>query len=755
MARWILALPFFLAALTGCDTECVGPNCPGVVPVEPWTPGDDDDSAAADDDDSTPVPDEPDPVIVTQRSCDATLTYRPPSPVSSVDVAGEFNGWAPASMEGPDDDGYYTATLPDLAPGDYAYKYLHDGTWEGAPPASAWAKWLDGNENRKLPHGDCALPLLQTVSASGGADGVQAEIQFARAAGGAALDPASVVVTLGDSPNAADIDAETGVISLDVSGLSPGKYSLRVTAADVDGNRAENEPLFVPLWVEAEPFRWDDGLIYFVFTDRFRNGDGANDLEGSIGGVEDRANYQGGDFLGVIHAIEDGYFERLGANVLWLTPVYENPNTPWLAADGVHNFTGFHGYWPVDSLAVETRLGDGGGDSADRLQELIDAAHERGIRVMFDLVLNHVHQDHTWVQQHPEWFGGGCVCGTDGCGWEERPLDCWFTDYLPDLDYRNHWIVEQQLADTLRLVETYDADAVRVDAAKHMDHVIMRSLRKSLRVEFERNGGAEVYVVGETFTGGDGHGDIMEYVSPDELDGQFDFPLFWSIREAFAHDGSFQALEDKVVQGEAAYGGATMSPFLGNHDIPRFTTEAAGNDDGPWGWTEDWMAGGGDTVTQWDLINRTSMGFAFTLTQPGAPLLYYGDEIGLAGAGDPDNRRFMTFEPYLSANQAELLGRLEAIGQTRAASLALRRGARRSLWVDDDLLVYALVEGEDVAIVAMNKGWDSRQAVVPVGELVADGVSFTDRIHPERSATVENGNLILSLNSWEYAILLR
>jgi glycosidase len=749
MLRWLL--PLLLAALPACDTVCVGPGCPDAPPDEPWTPGVDDDDAA-DDDDATP-PDEPEPEIVAIRSCDATLRYRPPFPASTVEVAGEFSGWSPRAMEGPDADGVFTASLPALPPGNHAYKYLHDGTWEGDPPASAWAKWLDGTENRKLPWGDCTLPLLQTASASGGPDGVRAEVQFARGVGGDALDPTTVVVTLGDAPVAASVDAAAGTISVDVDGLPPGKHSLRVTAADSAGRRAENEPLFVPLWVEPEPFSWEDGLIYFVFTDRFRDGDGRNDQEGPIGGVEDRANFQGGDLLGVLHALEEGYFERLGANILWLTPVYENPNSPWLAADGVHEFSGFHGYWPVDPLAIETRLGDDGAPADDRLRQVIDAAHARGIRVMFDLVLNHVHQDHTWVQQHPDWFGSGCVCGSEGCGWEEHARDCWFTSYLPDLDYRNHAIVEEQLEATLRLVETYDVDAVRVDAAKHMDHVIMRGLKKGLRTRFERNGGAPFYVVGETFTGGEGHGDILAYVGPDELDGQFDFPLFWSIREAFAHGGSFQALEAKVAQGQAAYGSAPMSPFLGNHDVPRFATEAAGNDDGPWGWTEDRMAGGGDSVTQWDLINRTSLGLLFTLTQPGVPLLYYGDEIGLGGAGDPDNRRRMTFSPYLSANQRELLGRIEAIGGARRELPALRRGERRQLWVDDDLLVYARVLGDDVAIVAMNKGGGERSAAVAVGDQVPDGVVFRDRLHPERSATVEGGTLLVTLGSWEGAVL--
>ena len=85
------------------------------------------------------------------------------------------------------------------------------------------------------------------------------------------------------------------------------------------------------------------------------------------------ANYQGGDFLGVLDAMEEDWFEQLGANVLWLTPVYENPDGPYLAADGVNNFSGFHGYWPTDPFAIEGKFGDAFADSEDRLVELIYA----------------------------------------------------------------------------------------------------------------------------------------------------------------------------------------------------------------------------------------------------------------------------------------------------------------------------------------------------------------------------------------------
>ncbi len=756
-----------LLPLSGCDSECLGDACPG-VPDEPWDPdatltGDDasygygagGDGGGADDGSDGSIEEEEPRELITIRDCMVTVTHTPAGTPGTVEIAGEFNDWTPQAMTR-DDAGTYRAEVGALELGTYAFKYVYDGSFEDQPPVNVYTKWLDGSENRALRVGDCARPLLQTRSAevtSGGR--LDVVVQVASAASGAPIDPASVTAMVGNMVVTPVIDAASGTITISQTELPPGKHSVRVWAADTDGAGAENSPLWVPLWVEDSPFEWEDGLLYFVFTDRFRNSDYGDEPWRPVDGVATIANYQGGDFKGVIEAIESGYFDALGVNALWLSPVYDNPEGAYYGVSDGNLYTGYHGYWPIDALAIENRWGDRAVSGGDRLQELIDAAHARGIRVLFDLVLNHVHEDHSYTFEHPDWFTGGCVCGEAGCGWEEKPVECWFTDYLPDLSYQNHDITERVLADTMALVADYDADGVRVDAAKHMDHVIMRSLRKRLD-EVEAEGGAAFWAVGETFTAD--RGLIMNYVGDHELHGQFDFPLYYSIRSTFTGGGgSFRDLHDSVVWSREAYGDALMSPFLGNHDIERFATAVTGVAGDAWSdWYEDPMAEGGSTVTQWDLIHKASMGFAFTLTQPGVPLIYYGDEIGLHGAGDPDNRRFMSFDPYLSANQETLLDRVRAIGQVRRTSSAIRRGTLHALWVDDNLYIYALDNGGgDVAIVAMNKGGGSRSESVDLSAHGVDGARFVDALGSSLDGTVASNRLSISLNSWQYAILVR
>lgn len=694
-----------------------------------------------------PEPEVPERVLLTERSCTVVATHSVNA--SRVEIAGEFNGWTPASMTR-GEDGTWTADLGVLDRGEYGFKYLYDGVWID-PPVDVHTKWVGGVENWNLRVGDCTRPLLQLVEAHASADGsLHAEVLVARADGGVPIEAAGVRVTVGDQTVDPVVDVEAGTITVDVDGLAPGKHSVRVWLTDEAGQTAENEPLFTPLWVEEDSFVWDDGLMYFVFTDRFRDGDFDDPFQDPTWNAPTCSNYQGGDFRGVMDALEEGWFEALGVNTLWLSPVYDNPEGGFLGTDGQHDFSGYHGYWPIDGLRVEDRWGDADGSGEERLHQLVQAAHARGIRVMFDLVLNHVHEQHTYVEEHPEWFGDGCVCGDVGCDWEERALDCWFVSYLPDLDYRNHWIVERVLADTLRLVEEFDVDAVRVDAAKHMDHVIMRSLSMRLREDYEAGGGAPFYLVGETFSFD--AGSLTPWIGPHELDGQFDFPLYSAIRQAFIHDGSLRDLESSAAANQATYGAdALMSPFLGNHDIERFATAVTGAVGDCWtDWRDDPMETGGG-INQWDLINRASLAFAYTLTQPGVPLIYYGDEIGLHGGGDPDNRRMMTFD--LSENQAELLARVRSIGATRTASVALRRGAKTQLWVDDTMLIYALdAGGGEVGIVALNTG-DARVQTVSITGFEADGAVFVDQ--DGESVTADGSSLEIALDPWQFRLFTR
>ena len=700
-------------------------------------------------------PERPDPTDPNQANqvdpslrCPVELAFPEAQDASLVTVAGAFNDWDITADEMTRSGGAWRTEL-ELAPGHYPFKFVIDGSYEGDPPPFVYTHWSGDVENRNLIVENCSRPGLTIddlqISPTGLVEGT---ILFERSLEDAPINPESLQITLGSHTVTPDISGDQITFSHQLS--DHGKYSLRVRARDEDNRPTRQNPLWIPLWHEEEQFHWFDSTMYLIFTDRFRTA-GQSPL-GPIDGVPSIANYKGGNFGGITEAIDEGYFDDLGINLLWLNPINENTNLAQPGSFDDNVYTAYHGYWTVDPLSAETRFGDTDRSGDEALHEMIQAAHDRGIRVMVDLVLNHVHQEHIYCQNYPNWCQITCVCGDFGCGWDERTRDCQFAPYLPNLNYRNHDIVERVVEDALALIEKFDIDAIRIDAAKHMEHVIMRTLRLRLN-ELEAQGASPFYVIGETFTGEDGRDEIMAYVADWELHSQFDFPLLYPIRRVFGHGASFQELETGLNLSEAAYGETYPwhSPFVGNHDIPRFVTEFVGNGEGPFGSTPDLMAQGPQsTITEQWIIDRVSMAHAFLYTIPGIPLLYYGDEIGLAGDHDPDNRRRMQWD--LNANQQALLSRLQDLGQARRALPALRYGDRQEVWIDPDFYVYVRDDGPGRrAVIALNKAEEPRSEGVLLPSAWGGNVTLTDHL----SSTViqaSDGEVTISLDPWTYAI---
>ena len=203
-----------------------------------------------------------------------------------------------------------------------------------------------------------------------------------------------------------------------------------------------------------------------------------------------------------------------------------------------------------------------------------------------------------------------------------------------------------------------------------------------------------------------------------------------------------------------AYGQYPMSIFLGNQDVERFMSDAAGQLVGN---TRDLGYNSPPPPPNSDEpYERMALAFTFTLTQRGVPLIYYGDEIGMPGAADPDNRRMMRFGGDVNAREQRLLAHVRTVGHLRSTHLGLMRGARRTMLTDGDGYVYARGTGADCAIVALNRGLTSRTVSVPVpAELgVPDGTMLRDALGGA-SVTVMGGALQVPFGVRSSAIYVR
>ena len=494
-------------------------------------------------------------------------------------------------------------------------------------------------------------------------------------------------------------------------------------------------------------FDWRDAVLYFAFVDRFVDGNPANNGN-ATSGVSGPADYQGGDWAGVKQKVDSGYFTDLGINVLWLSVPVDNADVAGQGSDG-HLYSGYHAYWPKNLDQTEPRFG-----SMAELKGLVDAAHGKGIKVILDYAMNHVHDTAPVYSQHPDWFwpkdmsGQSCVCGSSVCPWEDAyaAKRCWFTDYLPDFDFNNAAARKYSIDNAISWIQQTGIDGFRLDAVKHIEDSWLLDLRARVTAEIEPVSGEHFYMVGETYTGDSNL--IKYYVKPSMLDGQFDFPMRARLmRSVLMRDGGgggvMSALDGYLAYNDTFYGAGIMSTFIGNHDVPRSIHFA---EDSPM-WGNEWSDG---KDRSWSNqpgqpggmapYERLANAFTVLYTSRGVPLVYYGDEVGLAGAGDPDNRRMMVWSGY-SAGQSHLLGHLKKLGAIRAAHPALRRGTRASVSSTAETMVYKMSQGSDVVWIAVNRS-DTAQSVsgLPGGamsDLLGGGtVSGTMATVPARSSLI-------------------
>lgn len=214
-----------------------------------------------------------------------------------------------------------------------------------------------------------------------------------------------------------------------------------------------------------------------------------------------------------------------------------------------------------------------------------------------------------------------------------------------------------------------------------------------------------IYQIGETY----GSNELINsYIGNTLLDAQFDFNLYFNMRNVFvSEEGSFKDLVRSLEETFAYYGNNhLMGNITGNHDMSRFITLASGDiaegeDEREVGWERDIQVGNPIAYQKLSLLETV------ILTIPGVPVIFYGDEIGMPGAGDPDNRRMMRFENEWTENEKKVYNNLQKLTQLRSENLALLYGDFQVLKADKDVLVYARQYFDQTVLVVLNKSGEA------------------------------------------------
>ncbi|MBW2453280.1 MAG: hypothetical protein JRI68_02165 [Deltaproteobacteria bacterium] len=675
------------------------------------------------------------------RDCFARVWV--PASEGATMVVGSWNGWSRPGVWAERYDDHWR--LARFSPGAGEHGYLVDsGTGERPDPYNPLTTYRGEDEVSLLLVPDCGVPSVAFEEATMSAAGtLTLRGVFLASAEEDELDVDSVSARTTDGVELLieAADDETGHMVVRGPGAPAGKHTVELSAADVEGRAAAVARAVT--WRSPRAASWPDGVLYQVMIDRFA-GDGGAPLEPP----STPGRRAGGTLGGVTAAVESGTFDELGVTALWLSPAYLNPEGEHLGNDG-QLYEGYHGYWPLDNRAVDPRIG---GESA--LDELIAAAHLRGIAVVLDVVPNHVYQDNPRYLEHRDdgWFQpDGCVCGGPDCSWGTHMESCWFTPYLPDVRWQNGDAMRAAVADALWWTRRFDLDGLRIDAIPMMPRSVTRRLAHELRAAtYPRSA---TFLLGEVFTGpGVGALSYLQYyLGPAGLDSVFDFPLMWALHGAIATGGGSFATVEAILaaqETELQGSGAVLARILDNHDTPRFISVAQGE-----GANDPWNDPA-EQPTDPEPYRRLELALAVQLTLPGLPVLFQGDEIGLAGANDPDCRRVMPAADELSDLQRHVRDTTRQLTRLRACSTALRRGDREAAVVTDDAYAYLRGRHLDHPVVVLVTTSDAPATIelppasVPAGD-------YVDVASGEPFAVATGAATNVSLPALSFRILVR
>ena len=519
---------------------------------------------------------------------------------------------------------------------------------------------------------------------------------------------------------------EDGTWTLDLSGIGEwkGRSFLRVFACS---DTYLYNDLLLPLQdgqviTDAAQLNRHDQqaqVLYSLMIDRFYNGNTANDWKMNSPEVLDIVDYQGGDLAGITAKIEEGYFDRLGVNTLWISPITQNPWDAWGCypfkngnkydpSKTYTKFSGYHGYWPIYATALDQRFG-----TSDELHTLLSCAHAHGINVVLDYVANHVHINSPTLQEHPDWHTDSIL--PDGRRnfelWDEARLTTWFDKHIPTLDLERPEVCEAMTDSALYWLANYELDGFRHDACKHIPEGYWRMLGQKIA---HRWPGRPIWMIGETY----GSPELIgSYVKSGMLNAQFDFNVYFTTREALMGLTGMDAIITNELTSLATYGAHhTMGNISGNHDQIRFASIAGGAIDihsqgKEEGWTSEIGIGDADKAYKRALLLEV-----INMTLPGVPCIYQGDEYGEVGGNDPDNRHMMRFET-LNLDERNMRDQVASLIAMRRASMPLLYGDFIPLIDRPDEIVYQRVYlGEKVTVI-INRNDLSYQIIADECEL--------------------------------------
>jgi glycosidase len=303
---------------------------------------------------------------------------------------------------------------------------------------------------------------------------------------------------------------------------------------------------------------YENAVIYNVFVDRFFDGNPDNNRPiNNPQLVNPKADFQGGDIAGILQKANEGFFDSLGINTIWISPIVKNVEGAyghWNNPDT--KFSAYHGYWPISLTEIDDRFG-----TSDDFYKLVENLHNTNKNIILDFVAHHVHEKSKIYQEHKDWTTNLYL--PDGSlnteRWDDYRLTTWFDVFLPTLDNSRPEVYNFVSDSAIWWVKTYDIDGFRHDAAKHVPLIFWRTLTYKLKKQIEVPKNKRLYQIGETY----GTPELVSsYVNSGMLDAQFDFNLYDAISTALTIGNSFKTVENQLLKSFKYYGWHNLMEIL-------------------------------------------------------------------------------------------------------------------------------------------------------------------------------------------------
>ncbi|CAM3882598.1 pullulanase [Alkalicoccus chagannorensis] len=412
---------------------------------------------------------------------------------------------------------------------------------------------------------------------------------------------------------AMSVDPDVGAVTLSaVHDTELGTHTLPVTVIDDNGGTYTTgvDVEITERVKEDGDFDWDESMVYFMLTDRFYDGNPENNDPYDLNyeeAAEDnpRGAYQGGDFAGVTENLD--YLEDLGINTIWVSPIVENVghDVGFDDPDGGAYF-GYHGYWASDFETLNPHLG-----TLDEFHTMIDAAADRDIDIMVDVVLNHPgygvkEEDALPEEEAPPGYPDEEVIerfndmirddpGSDDLTMELADLPDFETERTDVreqiVDWQTSWL-DRSTTENGNAIASY-----RVDTVKHVEDATWQHFKNELTRE-----DPAFKMIGESWGAGQDNDD--GYLNTGTMDSLLDFQ-FKDTAAQFARGDMEAAHEDLVERNDGLTSAATLGQFLGSHDEAGFKYNHG--------------------------EEALLVGAALQMTAKGQPVVYYGEELGQSG----------------------------------------------------------------------------------------------------------------------------